>query len=68
MSLLGFTSYTMIHLLRCFKGEEYIVIVYFEINSFDEDRYVEDEDVNVFIDVDRLIIYIGKETVKYKEV
>jgi len=49
--------------IEVFKGEEYTVILYFEIDPSD----VEDKDVNIFIDIDRLIICVGKETVTYEE-
>jgi len=53
--------------VEVFKGEEYTVIVYFKTDPSDEKKYIEDEDVNVFIDVDKLIVCIGKETVTYEE-
>jgi len=50
--------------IEVFKGDEYTVIVYYKIDPLDE-RYI--EDVNVFIDIDRLIVCIGEETVIYEE-
>jgi hypothetical protein len=46
-------------MIEVFKGREYTVIVYCDVNDSD--------DVNVFIDVDKLIICIGRETVIYEE-
>jgi hypothetical protein len=50
-----------------FKGEEYTVIIYFKIDPSNEKRYIEPEDADVFIDVDRLIVCIGVEKITYEE-
>jgi hypothetical protein len=44
--------------IEVFKGEEYTVIVYCDVNDSDE--------IKVFIDVDKLIVCVDEETVKYE--